>query len=55
MTRPSILDGFDSKRGGMEIQPCEISILADLILIYYCVNGRLPTRAEMLNLWAAYR
>ena len=47
----TILGYFESKRLGHQIQPSELSILADLAILFYVVKGRWPTKAELKALW----
>ena len=50
----SILSDFKSRLKNHRLQPKEISMLADLIIIYYAVNRSWPTKAQLLTLWSEY-
>ena len=47
----SFLKDFASKLPGQALQPEEISLIADLIIIYYAINRTWPTKAQVLAAW----
>jgi hypothetical protein len=50
----SLLNEFLSKKKGHALQPQEISLMADIIIIFYAVKGRMPSKAEIKTLWSDY-
>ena len=51
----SFLKDFASKLSGQSLQPEEISLIADLIIIYYAINRMWPTKAQVLAAWEEYK
>lgn len=51
----SFLRDFRSKVQGRALQPDEISLIADLIIIYYAINRSWPTKAQVLAAWEEYK
>jgi len=47
----SFLNDFKSKMRNSALQPMEISLIADLIIIYYAINRTWPTKAQVLAAW----
>ena len=50
-----LIRDFKSKHPAHVLQPGEIGLIADLIIIYESVNGCKPNKKEIIILWEEYK